>query len=371
MANQLRNLPWNFETPNVNALFQPIQQGLRDYRQQQQLGIENARADKQIGFQQQRLDMDRQRFDDDKAQKVRERAGNLALLALQEPDEGRRTQRWQQFLSTHPNAAGLDPKYHDPRTGPLAVLADAGMAQQYLDHQMKRAADARAATAANQATAMHGPQLETARVQAQTARRDFEEPRATADLNAGHNRVIYNPRTGAPVQTIQGPPKPPDATDRKAGWEAEDEMPNLKSAIEQLTEARALLPKIYTGYGAGARSSFNQAAPGFLPNVITDPARAQATQRYNQILGTESIAAMSQTLKGATTDFEMREFSRLMNDPNQSPETKQLALNAMLSKAQNHYAVKAARLKELGRSVPSGAGGTPPQGGGWSIRRID
>lgn len=352
-----------YEFPS-NALLnlQPINAAITDWRQRQQQDVENQRQNKLLQFQEQRLGMDKEKFDEDKAQKVRERAGNVALLTLEDPDEVRRTQNWQRFIATNPDK--LDPKYHDARIGPLAVLADAGMAQQHLDHQLRRSAEGRAATAEGRAKALHPYQLDAARLQAETAKRDFDNPRATADLNAGHNRVIYDPRTGRVVETIQGPAKPPDATDRKAGWEAEDELPNLKAAIDQLTEAKALLPQIYTGYGAGIRSSFNQAAPGMLPNVITDPKRAQATQRYNQILGTESIGAMSQTLKGATTDFEMREFSRLMNDPNQTPETKQKALDAMIAKANAHYGIKVGRLRELGRKIPDL--GSPASGAGPS-----
>jgi hypothetical protein len=300
--------------------------------------------------------MDRERFDDERVQRVKTAAGNLALLTLQNPNQY--GSQWGSVVDTHlaelrkrnPNAT-LDASYYDPKMGPLKVLADAGMAPQYMDYKLKLAAESRASAAESRAAAMHAPQLDAARIQAATAKRDFENPRATADINAGHQRTIYDPRTGAHVATIKGPEKPPDATDRKAAWEAEDDLPNLRSAIDQLTEAR--------GYGGAARAAFNQAAPGIMPNIITDPEMAKRTQRYNQILGTESIAAMSQTLKGATTDFEMREFSRLMNDPNQSVETKMKALNSMLTKAQNHYAMKEKRLRELGRQIPNlqGAGG--------------
>jgi hypothetical protein len=120
MAQTNRLMNWNFAVPDASNLVDPIQQGMRDYRANQQRGIENQRADEQMGMQRERFGMEREKFGDAKAQRAKQAAGNLALLTL--------------------NAAGLDPKYRDPRTGPLAVLADAGMAQTYLDYRMKQQA---------------------------------------------------------------------------------------------------------------------------------------------------------------------------------------------------------------------------------------
>lgn len=348
----------SYEYPQ-NALLNlaPVNSAIDDYRKREQQGVENAMAQKRLGFEEQRLGMQRDQFNEQKQQRVRERVGNLALLALQEPDENVRTQKWNQFLSTHPEAATLDPKYRDVRSGPLAVLADAGMAQQYLDYQMKRAAEARAAAAEGRAAAMHTPQLQTAQMQAAAAKRDFENPVQTVDLAPDHVRVTVNKQTGQEVSRIEGPKKGPDSTSRKAIYEAQDELPNIKGSIELLNEARQLLPQIYTGYGAGIRSSFNQAAPGMLPNVITDPNRAKATQRYNQIMNAEAINAMSQSLKGATTDNEMRAFVNIMNDPSVGVDVKQRVINQMMTAAQRHYKNKEDRIKELGGRMPDLGGG--------------
>ena len=140
MAQTNRLMNWNFAVPDASNLVDPIQQGMRDYRANQQRGIENQRADEQMGMQRERFGMEREKFGDAKAQRAKQAAGNLALLTLQEGDPNKQAERWQSFLTTHPNAAGLDPKYRDPRTGPLAVLADAGMAQTYLDYRMKQQA---------------------------------------------------------------------------------------------------------------------------------------------------------------------------------------------------------------------------------------
>lgn len=336
--NALANQRWDFEVPSINNLLQPIQGGIR--------------------------------FSDERQQRAKQAAGNLALLTLQESDPNRRAEKWRSFLATHPNAAGLDQRYHDPAVGPMAVLADAGMAQTYLDYQMKRAAEARAAeglnlqrSAESRAAAMHAPQLEMARVQAETARREFENPRQSVTLSPDQIRATIDRRTGMeiPGTRIEGPKKGPDSTARKAIYEAQDELPNIQGSIDVLNEARALLPQIYTGYGAGLRSSFNQAAPGVLPNVISDPRRAQATQRYNQIMNAEAISAMSQTLKGATTNEEMRAFVTMMNDPTVGVDVKLRVIDQMTTAAQRRQKNLQDRITELGGRMPdlSAGGGQP------------
>lgn len=353
----------SYEYPQ-NALLNlaPVNSAIDDYRKREQQGVDNAMAQKRLGFEEQRLGMQRDQFNEQKQQRIKERAGNLALLALQEPDEQRRAQKWGSFIATHPDAKSLDPKYHDINTGPLTVLADAGMAQQYLDYQMKRSAEARAAAAEGRAAAMHGPQLATAQLQYNSAKRDFDNPVQSVDLAPDHVRVIVNKQTGQEVSRIAGPPKGPDSTSRKAIYEAQDELPNIRGSIDLLNEAKTLLgtsqqPGIYTGYGAQLRSNFNQAAPGILPNIITDPKTAQNTQRYNQIMTAEAINAMSQTLKGATTDNEMRAFVNIMNDPSVGVDVKQRVINQTLTAAQRHYKNKEDRIKELGGRMPDLGGG--------------
>lgn len=184
----------------------------------------------------------------------------------------------------------------------------------------------------------------------------------TFELKDGERRFqqIKNPDGTIGAREIAGSPKGLDSTSKKAVFEAQDELPNLKSAVDQLNEAKALLPSIYTGYGAQLRSTFNQAMPAGIPNVLTDPEKAKATQRYNQILSGESISAMSQTLKGATTDREMFEFQRIMNDPNQSADTKVKMLDYMIRKAQAHYDNKVARIREFGGRMPQDGAAAPP-----------
>jgi hypothetical protein len=173
-------------------------------------------------------------------------------------------------------------------------------------------------------------------------------------LPADATLVSTNPRTGEHQIIAKGSPKV-DSTSRKAIYDAQDELPNLKGTLDALDEAEKLLPKIYTGFGASARSTINQGMPSWMPNVMSDPERAAATQRFDQLMNAEAISAMSQSLKGATTDNEMRAFVAIINDPNTSPETKLKTLQALKRRAVSHYQNKVDRIKELGGRMPDAA----------------
>lgn len=181
--------------------FSPVSNALAGYQKQMN-------TNDQLDMQQKRLDMETERFQDQKRDSVRQRLGNVALLTLQEADPTRRAQKWQQVIQTHPEAATLDAKYHDPSVGPMAVLGDAKMAQEYLNSQLQKAAEGRAAAAEGRAAAMHAPNLQTAQVQAEAAKRDFNTPKVgSADLAPDHARVFYDPRTGLETGRLEGPKK--------------------------------------------------------------------------------------------------------------------------------------------------------------------
>lgn len=313
---------WDFEVADASKFINPLIAGLKDYRQNEQQAVENERQNKLMQLQQDRFGLEKGRFGMDQQRFNREQ-----------------TERDQTF--------------------PLE-----------LDQKRAAIAQARAATNASmgaegRAAAMHVPQLASARLQAEAAQRDFNNPVQTVDLAPDHVRVTVNKQTGQEVGRIEGPKKGPDSTSRKAIYEAQDELPNLQGTIELLNEAKSLLgtsqkPGIYTGYGSGIRSAWNQAAPSVLPNVLSNPQTAQNTQRYNQIMNAEAINSMAQTLKGATTNEEMKAFVTIVNDPNVSPDVKLRVIDQMSRAAQRHYQNKVDRIKELGGRMPE----LQPQGAG-------
>lgn len=201
----------------------------------------------------------------------------------------------------------------------------------------------------------------------------YAPKQTTFDLGEGHTRYQLVTQPNGTVRAVPIATSAPkiDSTARKAIYEAQDELPNIQSSIETLNEAKALLtgvgaggakvPQIYTGWGAQNRSNINQGLPSALPNIFTDPDRAKSTQRYNQIMTSEAIAAMAQSLKGATTNEEMARFISIMNDPSAGPEVKARTIDQMLRSAQRHMQNKIDRIKELGGRMPDlGGGGDQP-----------
>lgn len=136
------------------------------------------------------------------------------------------------------------------------------------------------------------------------------------------------------------------ASERKALWEMQDEYINSTAAVSQLQKARGLLDEgINWGYTAGAQTMADQ-------GLGMDPDRANRTKEYDAIMNQEAIAAMSQALKGATTDTEMAEFIKNMNNPTLDPKVKRNQIDAMIAKAQARNEQQAARITSLNGTLP-------------------
>lgn len=56
---------------------------------------------------------------------------------------------------------------------------------------------------------------------------------------------------------------------------------------------------------------------------------------------------MAETLKGATTDFELREFVKLLADPSTPPDTRKRVIERMQTLAQRQMQIKKDRLDQL------------------------
>jgi len=144
--------------------------------------------------------------------------------------------------------------------------------------------------------------------------------------------------------------------DRKSLWGQQDEYVNTATSANQLRRAAKLLGEgINTGYTAGARTMYGNAG---LPGG--DKLSASRTKEYNSIMSQEAIAAMSQSLKGATTDTEMARFIENMNDPTLDPMVKQIQINTMLAKVEAYQRLQTDRITELGGSIPEVKAYQPP-----------
>jgi hypothetical protein len=104
-------------------------------------------------------------------------------------------------------------------------------------------------------------------------------------------------------------------------FKAENELPNVKATEDMLREAAKLNPDTMTGYTAGIRADLGSKLPGgMVPDSMEKSAKA--TNEWQKLMGMEAIKTMANTLKGATTDFELNEFVKLLADPSTPIETR-------------------------------------------------
>ncbi|WP_322882852.1 phage tail tip lysozyme [Sinorhizobium medicae] len=157
------------------------------------------------------------------------------------------------------------------------------------------------------------------------------------------------------------------ATDKKALWAAEDEVPLIDNTLSALDQAKDLNRRTFTGTGAGILGTIGTNVPG--AGVLIDTDKAKATSEFNKLMSMEAIQSMAQTLKGATTDSELARFVDILADPSTDPDIRERTIDRMISLANRVKDVKDNRIKQLrggGISTP-GAGKTKTTIGGYTI----
>lgn len=187
-------------------------------------------------------------------------------------------------------------------------------------------------------------QAEIDKERRQAAQPQTDVGRLKAELDAGNiDQATYD----AAVKKATTVPNTATASDRKALWDTQDAYIESQSAIGNLKEASDLLKQgINWGYTEGA-----QTMAGAM-GIAGDKEQAQRTKRYNQIMNAQAIAAMSQQLKGATSNQEMTEFIKNMNDPTIDPKVKGQMVDTMLAKAQTYQELQRGRIKDMGGEPP-------------------
>jgi len=159
---------------------------------------------------------------------------------------------------------------------------------------------------------------------------------AGIDPATPEGRKVLFPKTDTPIS----------AGDKKVINAAEDELPAIEGTIDALKTAKDLNAKTFTGYSAGLRGQRGTSnIPG--ANLLVDRNSAMATKEWQTVMGAEAVKAMSDQLKGATTDFELRKFEGMLADPSTPPEIRGRVIDRMLTLADKQRAIKARRIEEL------------------------
>lgn len=138
---------------------------------------------------------------------------------------------------------------------------------------------------------------------------------------------------------------PISPTDKKAIFEAEDEVPQIQGTIEALQRAKELNSKTFTGYTAGIRGAIGTKVPG--AGAVIDRDAALATEEWSKIMGPEALKTMAGTLKGATTDFELRKFIEMLADPSTEPRVRESVIDRLNKLAERKLQIQQARTKDL------------------------
>ncbi len=157
------------------------------------------------------------------------------------------------------------------------------------------------------------------------------------------------------------------ATDKKALWAAEDEVPLIDNTLSALDQAKDLNRRTFTGTGAGILGTIGTNVPG--AGMLIDTDKAKATSEFNKLMSMEAIQSMAQTLKGATTDSELARFVDILADPSTDPDIRERTIDRMINLARRVKEVKSTRINELrggGISQP-GAGKKSTTIGGYTI----
>jgi hypothetical protein len=150
---------------------------------------------------------------------------------------------------------------------------------------------------------------------------------------------------------------------------AEESLPAIDQTIRNVEHAMKLNPNVHTGWGAELRGKLGDwTSDRLVPDVVSTPEQGAATRRWNQLMSGEAIKVMSETLKGASTDYELRKNLELAADLNNSPKVREDAMIEVLKYAKERREVRVKELEQIRRGdffKPGGGTSTPkPAGGG-------
>lgn len=183
---------------------------------------------------------------------------------------------------------------------------------------------------------------------------------AGIDPASPEGRKALFPKTDTPIS----------ATDKKIIVDAENDIPRLDATIANVKRAMELNPKVFTGFGASLRGQIGASLPAGITSTHIAPREgAEATAEWDQVMGQEAIKNMSETLKGASTDFEMKKFLGIAADTSKPANVRQNAMQRFLSLAEAERSLRVNRAKELrgGTFFKPGGGATSAPASGDAL----
>lgn len=109
--------------------------------------------------------------------------------------------------------------------------------------------------------------------------------------------------------------------------EAEDKIIKQSEGLRGLNRASVLNPHIFQGFAADKRAWITTQFPDIAKAIGPETFKsAEDTQIWRRNLESKAITSMADTLKGPSTDFEMRKFISIMADPTRTLEDRREAV---------------------------------------------
>jgi hypothetical protein len=190
----------------------------------------------------------------------------------------------------------------------------------------------------------------------------------SAKASAPNVTEVFDEATGQPRKVIIGPdgsmqpiggvraPEKREAglsvIEKKQVFDSEDALPALDATVGALERAKELNAQTFEGMTSGLRGSLGTAfspgsVPGQLMGGIVDRGAAEATNEWGKLMNMEAIQSMAATLKGATTNFELQEFVKVLADPSTPPPIRERTIERMMTLAKQRRQTARDRIKEL------------------------
>jgi hypothetical protein len=173
-----------------------------------------------------------------------------------------------------------------------------------------------------------------------------------ATLDQGNRELDLKYPGGKPRRT---------ATDTKALYDAQDELPDVDNTIELLKRAGEINDKTFEGVGASIRGTLGAKLPDWaVSDKISDPERAKATNEWEMLMAPAALEKMSETLKGQTSNLELQRYIGFLADPSTPAATRKEIIRRLTSLAEKQRAVRAQRIEEIGGGAGVDGDGDQP-----------
>jgi hypothetical protein len=150
------------------------------------------------------------------------------------------------------------------------------------------------------------------------------------------------------------------ATDTKALYEAQDELPDVDNTIALLKRAEEINDETFEGTGASLRGTLGAKLPDWaVPDQVADPKTATATNEWEMLMAPAALEKMSETLKGQTSNLELQRYIGFLADPSTPKDTRKNIIGRLKALAERQKAVRAQRIEDLGGEAPTSPGVEP------------